>query len=190
MRELQPGRARAAHRRAGARRRARGRHRRCCRKTPPLNQRLESLLQELQTFAEDPLVPRGIQRDRPRRVERAATRRCDYLAPAQTHVQLRDAVVPQHLLAAERGRPQRHLAAVHHRHHAAGPEQRGRPVLGARPTGRRVDNHLHTNPYPNTAAPGQPKECEAGNEPYLRGQDGASATCPARSRRDRRRATP
>jgi len=31
-------------------------------------------------------------------------------------------------------------------------------------------NHLHTNPYPNTAAPGQPKECEAGNEGYLNGK--------------------
>ena len=23
------------------------------------------------------------------------------------------------------------------------------------------------NPYPNTASPGQPKECEAGNEPFV-----------------------
>jgi ABC-type transporter Mla subunit MlaD len=30
-------------------------------------------------------------------------------------------------------------------------------------------NHLHSNPYPNTAAPGQPKECEAGNEHYENG---------------------
>jgi phospholipid/cholesterol/gamma-HCH transport system substrate-binding protein len=30
-------------------------------------------------------------------------------------------------------------------------------------------NHLHSNPYPNTAAPGQPKECEAGNERYKKG---------------------
>lgn len=30
-------------------------------------------------------------------------------------------------------------------------------------------NHLHSNPYPNTAAPGQPKECEAGNERFERG---------------------
>ena len=29
---------------------------------------------------------------------------------------------------------------------------------------------LHANPYPNTAAPGQGGECEAGNEPYLPGQ--------------------
>ena len=68
----------------------------------------------------------------------------DYLAPDPDGLQLRDAVVPQHLLAAQRGRPQRHLAAVHHRHHAAGPEQRGRPVVGARPTGR---------PRPTTCTP-------------------------------------
>jgi ABC-type transporter Mla subunit MlaD len=29
---------------------------------------------------------------------------------------------------------------------------------------------LHFDPYPNGAAPGQPHECEAGNEPYLPGQ--------------------
>lgn len=26
---------------------------------------------------------------------------------------------------------------------------------------------LHSNPYPNTASPGQTRECEAGNEPYI-----------------------
>lgn len=29
-----------------------------------------------------------------------------------------------------------------------------------------IRNFLHINPYPNTAAPGQPHECEAGNEPF------------------------
>ena len=32
------------------------------------------------------------------------------------------------------------------------------------------DSFLHSNPYPNTAAPGQPHECEAGNEKYIPGQ--------------------
>jgi len=37
-------------------------------------------------------------------------------------------------------------------------------------TGQGKANHLHSNPYPNTAAPGQkPKECEAGNEFYKKG---------------------
>ena len=31
-------------------------------------------------------------------------------------------------------------------------------------------NFLHYNPYPNTAAPGQDRECEAGNEVYVAGQ--------------------
>jgi hypothetical protein len=32
------------------------------------------------------------------------------------------------------------------------------------------NNHLHVNPYPNVAGPGQPQLCEAGNESYLPGQ--------------------
>jgi virulence factor Mce-like protein len=31
-------------------------------------------------------------------------------------------------------------------------------------------NHLHANPYPNVAGPGQPQLCEAGNEKYIPGQ--------------------
>lgn len=34
----------------------------------------------------------------------------------------------------------------------------------------REDSFLHSNPYPNTAAPGQPRECEAGNEKYVPGK--------------------
>jgi hypothetical protein len=36
--------------------------------------------------------------------------------------------------------------------------------------GGQLSNFLHYNPYPNTAAPGQPRECEAGNEGYAAGQ--------------------
>jgi virulence factor Mce-like protein len=32
------------------------------------------------------------------------------------------------------------------------------------------NNHLHVNPYPSTAGPGQPQLCEAGNETYVEGQ--------------------
>jgi ABC-type transporter Mla subunit MlaD len=34
----------------------------------------------------------------------------------------------------------------------------------------REDSFLHSNPYPYTASPGQPHECEAGNEKYFAGQ--------------------
>jgi ABC-type transporter Mla subunit MlaD len=55
---------------------------------------------------------------------------------------------------------------------ADGPNSEGGPASapangGADSTGAEDPlNHLHSNPYPNTAAPGQPKECEAGNEHY------------------------
>lgn len=35
--------------------------------------------------------------------------------------------------------------------------------------GSTVGNFLHSNPYPFTASPGQPRECEAGNEEYVTG---------------------
>ena len=60
-----------------------------------------------------------------------------YLAPGPAAVQLRDAVVPQRLLAAQRGRHERHLAALHHHRHAAGAQQRGRPGRRRPPTARR-----------------------------------------------------
>ncbi|HTR73069.1 MAG TPA: MlaD family protein [Solirubrobacteraceae bacterium] len=37
--------------------------------------------------------------------------------------------------------------------------------------GKVIDNnHLHVNPYPNVAGPGQPRICEAGNENFIPGQ--------------------
>jgi virulence factor Mce-like protein len=38
------------------------------------------------------------------------------------------------------------------------------------PANEGVESHLHYNPYPQTAAPGQGKVCEAGNEKYVKGQ--------------------
>jgi ABC-type transporter Mla subunit MlaD len=46
-----------------------------------------------------------------------------------------------------------------------GPNSEGGPA-SAPANGPDRKNHLHSNPYPNTAAPGQPRECEAGNELY------------------------
>jgi virulence factor Mce-like protein len=48
-----------------------------------------------------------------------------------------------------------------------GPNNEGEPS-SAPANGPTVMNHLHFNPYPNTAAPGQPKDCAAGNEEYTK----------------------
>ena len=105
------------------------------RRSVALNRRLEPLLRELQDFANDPIVPRGI--DALDDVVRTLNPTLQHLAPGPAAVQLRDAVVPQRLLAAQRGRQERHLAALHHHRHAAGAQQRGRAGRRRPPTGRR-----------------------------------------------------
>ena len=60
----------------------------------------------------------------------SSTRRSPTSAGADG-LQLRDAVVPQRREPAQRGRRERHRAALHHPRRAAGPQQRGRAVLGA-----------------------------------------------------------
>jgi hypothetical protein len=51
-----------------------------------------------------------------------------------------------------------------------GPNNEGGPA-GKPAAGPARDNFLHTNPYPNTASPGQDtRECEAANEPYAVGK--------------------
>jgi virulence factor Mce-like protein len=47
-----------------------------------------------------------------------------------------------------------------------------REVSGASTAGGKIieNNHLHYNPYPNVAGPGQPKVCEAANEQYAVGK--------------------
>jgi hypothetical protein len=50
-----------------------------------------------------------------------------------------------------------------------GPNNEGGPS-SAPANGPNKDNYLHSNPYPNTASPGQTMECEAANEKYAAGQ--------------------
>jgi virulence factor Mce-like protein len=166
MRDLQPG-VRALRTAAPALSDALGAGIRVLPKTPPLNKRLESLLQELQRFSDDPLVPRGIN-DTNELVKTAAPI-VNFIAPAQTvcnYATLWFRNISSLLSEGDRnGTWQRFIIVTT----PQGPNNEGGPS-SAPANGPGEDNHLHTNPYPNTAAPGQPKECEAGNEPYLRGR--------------------
>jgi ABC-type transporter Mla subunit MlaD len=137
------------------------------RRTPPFNRRLASLLESLQEFANDPMVPRGL------RATTRAVRTLDptlrHLAPAQTrcnYVTLWFRNIASLLSEGDRnGTWQRFIIVAT----PQGPNNEGGPA-SAPANGPNVENHLHTNPYPNVGAPGQPRECEAGNEPYLRGR--------------------
>jgi len=51
-----------------------------------------------------------------------------------------------------------------------GPNSEGTPASAPAAGGGENANFLHSNPYPNTASPGQIRECEAGNETYVSGQ--------------------
>jgi ABC-type transporter Mla subunit MlaD len=136
-------------------------------RTPPFNRRLESVLQELQRFAEDPMVPRGLQSTAG--ALRTLKPTLAYLEPAQTqcnYVTLWFRNISSLLSEGDsQGTWQRFIIVAT----PQGPNNEGGPS-SAPANGPTRENHLHTNPYPNTAAPGQPKECEAGNEPYVAGQ--------------------
>jgi ABC-type transporter Mla subunit MlaD len=135
--------------------------------TPPFNKRLESLLQELQTFSNDPLVPQGIKATTTLVKELQPT--LDFLAPAQiqcNYVTLFFRNISSLLSEGDRnGTWQRFIIVTT----PQGPNGEGGPA-SAPANGPTQDNHVHINPYPNTASPGQPKECEAGNEPYAIGK--------------------
>jgi virulence factor Mce-like protein len=135
--------------------------------TPPFNRRLETLLQELQTFSNDPLVPQGIKATTTLVKDLQPT--LDFLAPAQiqcNYVTLFFRNISSLLSEGDRnGTWQRFIIVTT----PQGPNGEGGPA-SAPANGPNQDNHVHTNPYPHTASPGQPKECEAGNEPYTIGK--------------------
>jgi virulence factor Mce-like protein len=132
------------------------------------NEQLKPTFKALQTFAEDPLVTLGIR-------DLSATARIAkpviaHLTPVQTtcnYITLFFRNVASLLGEGDsNGTGQRFIIVAA----PAGPNNEGSPSSGPA-NGPGQDNFLHTNPYPNTASPGQsPKECEAGNEPYLAGR--------------------
>jgi hypothetical protein len=137
------------------------------RRSVALNRRLKPLLRELQTFSEDPMVPRGLRALTG--TLRSLKPTLAYLTPAQTkcnYVALWFRNIGSLLSEGDKnGTWQRFIIVPA----PNGPNSEGTP--SSRPAnGPNEDNHLHTNPYPNTQAPGQPKECEAANEDYLAGK--------------------
>ena len=94
------------------------------------------------------------------------------------HLQLRHAVLPQRGERALRRRRERHLAALHDHGRAdasaaatsIGPNNEGGPSSGPGERARSVENHLHLNPYPNTASPGQSASARPATSATRRGQ--------------------
>jgi hypothetical protein len=144
------------------------------RASPAFNRRLESFLGDLRDFAQDPLVPIGLK-DLMDLVD-ALDPTLRYLTPTQTvcnyaSLFFRNAagVLSQ---GDQNGNWQRFTiiptTPVAY-NTATSPYDATNNEIGpssAPADGNTPHNHLHANPYPSTASPGQTKECEAGNERF------------------------
>jgi virulence factor Mce-like protein len=137
------------------------------RRSIALNERLIPTFESLERFAENPATTLGISDLQTTTDILAPT--IHHLAPAQTvcnYMTLWFRNIASLLSDGDaNGTWQRFMVIVA----PNGPNNEGGPA--SKPAaGPLKDNYLHTNPYPNTASPGQPAECEAGNEDYLAGQ--------------------
>jgi virulence factor Mce-like protein len=137
------------------------------RRSEALNRRLEPVFASLQAFAQDPQSTAGVRRLT--KTVDSLRPTLDHLAPAQTVCNYPALFFKNaaSLLSegGSNGTWQRFIIIAAPK----GPDNEGGP--STKPAdGPTVDNHLHTNPYPNTASPGQPRECEAGNETYDAGR--------------------
>jgi len=136
-------------------------------RTPALNAELTGVFRSLDRFVADPVVPRAINRLN----DTVATLRdpLAFISPAQTtcnYITLWFRNIASHLSEGDaHGTWQRFIIVAT----PQGPNNEGGP--SSQPAnGPSVDNHLHANTYPNTAAPGQTKECEAANEDFVVGK--------------------
>jgi virulence factor Mce-like protein len=156
------------------------------RRSPALNRRLTRTIAALEKFGDDARVPSGLARITS--TVKTLQPTLAFLTPAQTQCNygalffrniasmtsesdavgsmLRIAPLSLPLTPGSEGGP----AAVP----SNGPPSSAIPNLTNIQRSIYADSYLHSNPYPNTAAPGQPFECEAGNEGYKPGVNGAN----------------
>jgi virulence factor Mce-like protein len=137
--------------------------------SPELNEQLAPTFESLQAFGENEAATTGL----------AATKRAtDQLGPALRFITPAETVCSYGSILASNlygvvsdgndlGAWQRFIVFDVPK----GPNSEGGPSSAPANGGGPDDkNFLHSNPYPNTAAPGQPRECESANEPYKAGR--------------------
>ena len=135
-------------------------------KLPAFNRRLTRVFDQVADFGEEPGVKLGL--DHALLLVRSLKPTIRFLAPAQTtcnYITLWFRNISSLLSEGDsNGTWQRFIIIAT----PVGPNSEGGPSSQpANGGGATPDlNHLHANPYPNTAAPGQTRECEGGNEPY------------------------
>ena len=131
---------------------------------------------------------------RRRRAWPTSCARCDptlqHLAPAQLQCNYMTLWFRNVSSLLSRGRRPRHLAALHHHRHAAGPQQRGRPVLGARQRRRTRRQPPALQPVPEHRLAGPAQGVRGRQRAVTRGGKRDRQRARHAAGRDRRRATP
>jgi virulence factor Mce-like protein len=143
-------------------------------KTIQMNEDLADVFETLADFGEDPTVRAGI--DQLTRFASSLRPTLNFLTPVQTTCNYATLLFRNAASLFSdgdiNGNWQRFVIV-------SAPTERGTLVTGpnnesgpsdAPANGPTRENHLHFNPYSNTASPGQTKECEAGNERYAVGR--------------------
>jgi virulence factor Mce-like protein len=146
-------------------------------RTIPVNEDLADVFDALADFSEDPMVRQGI--DQLTRLASSLRPTLRFLTPTQTvcnYATLWFRNAASHLSDGDTNGTWQRFMVVATPTNAPplpppriyGPNNEGTPS-SAPADGPQIENHLHFNPYPHTAAPGQPRSCMAGNENYVRG---------------------
>ena len=135
--------------------------------SPVLNNQLVPSAQALLDFQEAPGVIPGIEllTETNRTLDPALR----FITPAQTECSYFSLAFRNLSLSTGGGNDYGHWLNAFTFTPPVGPNNEGSPASGVA-NGPDSANHLHYNPFPNTAAPGQANGCEAGNEKYSRGQ--------------------
>jgi hypothetical protein len=138
------------------------------RRSPPFNRQLADVFLAVERFANDPVVPRGVDRLNDTVVSLKPTLR--HVTPAQTvcnYGTLWFRNIASLLSEGDTsGTWQRFIIVPT----PLGPNSEGGPSSAPADDPNNISNHLHANPYPNAASPDGPRECEGGNEPYYVGR--------------------
>lgn len=132
-------------------------------RTPVLNRELQPTAEALVAFQEAPGVFEGL--DLLIDTNRLAKPSLRYITPTQTICNYVTLTFESLALSNAQGNDKGHWLNVASFEAPDGVNGQSGPAA-APADGPERDNHLHYNPYPQTGAPGQSRQCEAGNEIY------------------------
>jgi phospholipid/cholesterol/gamma-HCH transport system substrate-binding protein len=131
------------------------------RESPKFNEQLPPTAEALLAFQESPGVFNGL--DLLTDLNKLLAPAVSFIAPMQTTCNYLTLTFRNLASASSEGNPLGRWINALSFEPAKGPNAES-GIASAPANGPDPLNHLHSNPYPNTASPGQTHECEAGNE--------------------------